>query len=59
MDAEFLESPFMPGLPVTPDKFKGRTDDINKVIRYMPSVKNGKQNIFLSREREEWEKHHL
>lgn len=47
MDAEFLESPFMPGLPVTPDKFKGRTDDINKVIRYMPSVKNGKQKHFF------------
>ena len=47
MDAEFLESPFMPGHPVSPDKFKGRNDDVKKVLRYMPTVKNGKQRHFF------------
>ena len=31
-------SPFQPGYPVSPDNFKGRKKDINKIIRYIPRV---------------------
>lgn len=37
---DFPESPFEPGHPVSPDKFKGRKKDINKISRYLPKVKN-------------------
>lgn len=36
----FPESPFEPGHHVSPDKFKGREEDINKIIRYMPKIIN-------------------
>ena len=47
MDVDFLKSPFMPSNPVLPDKFKGRSEDITKVLRYMPSIKNGRQRYFF------------
>ena len=37
---EFPDSPFEPGHPVSPDKFKGRKKDILKMIRYLPKVIN-------------------
>ena len=37
---EFPDSPFEPGHPVSPDKFKGRKKDIIKMIRYLPKVIN-------------------
>ena len=37
---EFPESPFEPGHPVSPNKFKGRKKDIIKMIRYLPKVIN-------------------
>ena len=41
MDASiFPESPFEPGHHVLPDNFKGREDDIVKIIRYMPKIIN-------------------
>ena len=33
MSQDFPESPFEPGRPVSPDNFKGRKEDINKIIR--------------------------
>ena len=44
----FPESPFNPGHPTPPEKFKGRSSDINKIIRYMPKVINqGKVEHFF------------
>lgn len=41
MDASiFPESPFEPGHHVSPDNFKGREEDIAKIIRYMPKIIN-------------------
>lgn len=41
MDASiFPESPFEPGHHVSPDNFKGRNEDIVKIIRYMPKIIN-------------------
>lgn len=40
MSQDFPESPFEPGRPVSPDNFKGRKEDINKIIKYLPKVKN-------------------
>ena len=41
MDASiFPESPFEPGHHVSPDNFKGREEDIIKIIRYMPKIIN-------------------
>lgn len=41
MDASiFPESPFEPGHHVSPDNFKGREEDIVKIIRYMPKIIN-------------------
>ena len=41
MDASiFPESPFEQGHHVSPDNFKGRKDDIVKIIRYMPKIIN-------------------
>ncbi len=36
----FPESPFEPGHHVSPDNFKGREEDIVKIIRYMPKIIN-------------------
>ncbi|MBR6024925.1 MAG: orc1/cdc6 family replication initiation protein [Methanobrevibacter sp.] len=40
LTTEFPDSPFEPGHPVSPDKFKGRKNDIIKIIRYLPRVIN-------------------
>ena len=41
MDASiFPESPFEPGHHVSPNNFKGREEDIIKIIRYMPKIIN-------------------
>lgn len=40
MSQDFPESPFEPGHPASPDNFKGRTEDITKIKRYLPKVKN-------------------
>lgn len=34
----FPESPFEPWHPVSPDNFKGRKEDIVKILRYMPKI---------------------
>ena len=47
MNEDFLESPFMPGLHVYPEKFIGRGEDIKKFLRYMPSIQNGHQRYFF------------
>ena len=36
----FPESPFEPGHHVSPDNFKGREEDIVKIIRYIPKIIN-------------------
>ena len=36
----FPESPFEPGHHVSPDNFKGREEDIAKILRYMPKIIN-------------------
>lgn len=46
------DSPFQPGQPVSPNKFKGREDIINEIIRYFPAVVNGKpQHFFITGKR--------
>ena len=35
---DFLDSPFEPGKPVSPDNFKGRINDCKKIIRSIPKV---------------------
>ena len=35
---DFLDSPFEPGKPVSPDNFKGRMKDCKKIIRTIPKV---------------------
>jgi DNA replication protein DnaC len=48
MKFEFLESPFQPGHPVSPENFKGREKDVIKIIRRMNNVINGQhQNFFI------------
>ena len=36
----FSESPFEPGHHVSPDNFKGRSEDITKIMRYLPKIIN-------------------
>lgn len=36
----FPESPFEPEYHVSPDNFKGREEDIAKILRYMPKIIN-------------------
>ena len=50
---EFPDSPFEPGHPVSPDKFKGRKKDIIKMIRYLPKVVNKgiPQHFFITGKR--------
>ncbi|MDR3063609.1 MAG: AAA family ATPase [Methanobrevibacter sp.] len=48
MQSEFLESPFQPGQPVSPEKFKGREKNKDKILRRLINVKNGNhQNFFI------------
>jgi len=46
------ESPFQPGQPVDPNKFKGRIENIKEVTRYFKQVTNGNpQHLFLTGKR--------
>ncbi|MDR2623807.1 MAG: ATP-binding protein [Methanobrevibacter sp.] len=46
------ESPFQPGQPVDPDKFKGRKENIKEISRYLKQISNGKhQNFFINGKR--------
>ncbi len=50
MPVFFPESPFEPGHHVSPDNFKGRYDDIVKIIRYVPKIINpggGSEHFFV------------
>lgn len=40
---EFSESPFDPRHPVSPEKFKGRQDDVKKILMYIPKIINQKR----------------
>ena len=40
IEYNFPESPFEPGHHVAPDNFKGRSEDIVKIVRYMPKIIN-------------------
>lgn len=50
---EFNESPFDPGHPVSPEKFKGRQDDVKKILRYIPKIINQKrpEHFFITGKR--------
>ena len=50
---EFNESPFDPGHPVSPEKFKGRQDDVEKILRYIPKIINQKrpEHFFITGKR--------
>ncbi len=52
------ESLFQPGQPVSPDRFKGREDIIENVLKYFPSIVSGNPQHFLSLVKGEWVKHH-
>ena len=58
MDISERESPFQPGRPVSPDKFKGREDIINEIIKYFHSIVNGNPHHFSSLVKEELGKLH-
>ncbi|MEW6201646.1 MAG: ATP-binding protein [bacterium] len=46
------QSPFTPGIPVPPDLFVGREEELSLITRSMKEVLNGKQkNIFITGER--------
>lgn len=46
------ESPFQPGIPVSPDRFMGRKDTIKKILRYVNlAVKGQTQHFFLTGKR--------
>ena len=55
MDFEFdydRESPFQPGILVSPDRFIGRKDTIKKILRYVNSaIKGETQHFFLTGKR--------
>lgn len=43
------ESPFQPGIPVSPDRFCGRQETIKKILRYVnPAIKGETQHFFLT-----------
>ena len=43
------ESPFQPEHPVAPDRFMGRRDTINKILRYVNTALKGEtQHFFLT-----------
>ena len=50
MDFDFdRESPFQPGIPVSPDRFRGRQKTIEKILRYVgPAIKGQTQHFFLT-----------
>lgn len=44
-----IETPFQPSNPVRPENFKGRSDIIHKIIRYIPNALNNEaQHFFLT-----------
>lgn len=46
------ESPFQPGIPVSPDRFSGRQDTIKKILRHVnPAIKGETQHFFLTGKR--------
>ena len=46
------ESLFQPGQPASPDRFKGREDIIEDILKYFPSVKSGNpQHFFITGKR--------
>ena len=46
------ESPFQPGIPVSPDRFSGRQETIKKILRYVnPAIKGQTQHFFLTGKR--------
>lgn len=46
------DSPFQPGQPVSPNKFQGREDIINEIVRYFPAALHGKpQHFFITGKR--------
>lgn len=47
MVENFKRSPFQPGQPVSPEKFKGREEIINEIIRYFPAVILGNPEHFF------------
>ena len=47
MNISEKESLFQPGQPVSPDRFKGREDIIQDVLKYFPSVKTGHPQHFF------------
>ena len=53
MDFDFdRESPFQPGIPVSPDRFSGRQETIKKILRYVnPAIKGETQHFFLTGKR--------
>ena len=53
MDFDFdRESPFQPGIPVSPDRFSGRQETIKKILRYVnPAIKGQTQHFFLTGKR--------
>ena len=41
------ESPFQPGIPVSPDRFSGRQETIKKILRHVtPTIKGETQHFF-------------
>ena len=42
-----IDSPFQPGKPVNPEKFKGREEIINDIIKYFPSITSGNSKHFF------------
>ena len=53
MDFDFdRESPFQPGIPVSPERFSGRQETIKKILRYVnPTIKGETQHFFLTGKR--------
>ena len=53
MDFDYdRESPFQPGIPVSPDRFSGRNETIKKILRYVnPAIKGQTQHFFLTGKR--------
>ena len=52
MNISDKESLFQPGQPVSPDRFKGREDIIEDILKYFPSVKSGNpQHFFITGKR--------
>lgn len=46
------ESPFQPGIPVSPDRFSGRQETIKKILRYVNNaIKGDTQHFFLTGKR--------